>query len=162
MHGEDLLVDDSGDGKTVETVGEGLPQLNVVTALALVVEAVDSVDGGTLVVATEDEEVLGVLDLVGQEQANGLEGLLTSVDVVTEEKVVGLWREAAVFEETEQIVVLTVDVTADLWSTGQSAGQSSQMCSSSSMSRDSNPRSKWKERVGKSTLIGASSSRRMG
>lgn len=114
VHGEDLLVDDSGDGKAVEAVGEGLPQLNVVTALALVVEAVDSVDGGTLVVATEDEEVLGVLDLVGQEQANGLEGLLTSVDIVTEEEVVGLWREAAVLEETEQIVVLTVDIAADL------------------------------------------------
>lgn len=33
-------------------------------------------------VATENEEVLGILDLVGEEQADGLEGLLASVDVV--------------------------------------------------------------------------------
>jgi hypothetical protein len=73
VHRENLLVDDSGDGQTVEAVGEGLPQLDVVSALALVVEAVDAVDGGTFVVASEDEEVLGVLDLVCQQKADCLQ-----------------------------------------------------------------------------------------
>lgn len=117
MHGENLLVDDSGDRKAVEAIGEGLPKLDVVATLALVVEAIDSVDRGALVVTSEDEEVFGVLDLVGKEQANGLKRLLTSVDVVTEEEVVGLGREATVLEESEEIVVLSVDITADLnWS----------------------------------------------
>ena len=49
-------------------------------------------------VAAQDEEVLGVLDLVGQEKADGLEGLLATVDVVTEEEVVGLRRESTVLE----------------------------------------------------------------
>lgn len=113
MHGEDLLVDDSSNGQAVEAVGEGLPQLDVVSSLALIVKAIDTVDGGTLVVTTQNEEVLGVLDLVREEQADSLERLLTTVDVVTEEKVVGLW-ETAVFKQTEEIVVLTVDITADL------------------------------------------------
>ena len=34
-------------------------------------------------VATKDEEVLGVLDLVGEEQADGLERLLAAIDVIT-------------------------------------------------------------------------------
>lgn len=34
-------------------------------------------------VTSQDEEVLGVLDLVGKEQADGFEGLFASVDVVT-------------------------------------------------------------------------------
>jgi hypothetical protein len=34
MHGEDLFVDDSGDGQTVEAVCKGLPELNVVSPLA--------------------------------------------------------------------------------------------------------------------------------
>lgn len=72
MHGEDLLVDDGGNGQAVEAVGERLPQLDVVTALALIVETVDAVDGCALVVAAEDEEVLRVLDLVGQKEANSL------------------------------------------------------------------------------------------
>ena len=82
MHGEDLLIDDGSDGQAVEAVGERLPQLDIVSALALVVEAVYAVDGGALVVAAQNEEVLGVLDLVGEQQADGLERLLSSVDVV--------------------------------------------------------------------------------
>jgi hypothetical protein len=114
VHGEDLLVDDSGDGKAVEAIGKGLPQLDVVATLALVVKAIDTVDRGALVVTSEDEEVFGVLDLVGEEQADGLKRLLTSVDVITEEEVVGLRREATVLEESEKIVVLSVDITTDL------------------------------------------------
>ena len=69
-------------------------------------------------VTTENEEVLRVLDLVCEEQADCLQRLLATIDVVTEEEVVGLGREAAVFEETEKVVVLAVDITADLkkWS----------------------------------------------
>lgn len=65
-------------------------------------------------VATQDEEVLWVLNLVGQKKADGLERLLATVDVITKEKVVCLWRETAVFEKTEEVIVLTVDVAADL------------------------------------------------
>jgi len=52
VHAEDLLVDEGGDGQAVEAVGEGLPNSNVVSALALVVETVNSVDRGALVVAS--------------------------------------------------------------------------------------------------------------
>lgn len=62
-------------------------------------------------ITAEDEEVLRVLDLVREEQANSFQRLLASVDVITQEKVVGLGREPAVLEEAEQVVVLTMDVT---------------------------------------------------
>lgn len=52
MHSEDLLVDDSCDGEAVEAVGECFPKLDIVSALALVVEAVDTVNGSALVVAS--------------------------------------------------------------------------------------------------------------
>jgi hypothetical protein len=64
VHAEDLVVHERRDGQAVERVREHFPQLDVVAPLALVVEAVDAVDAGALVVAAEDEEVLGVLDLV--------------------------------------------------------------------------------------------------
>ena len=114
MHSEDFLVDDGGDGQAVEAVGERLPQFDIVASLALVVEAIDAVDRCAFVVAAENEEVLRVLDLVCQQQANRLEGLFTTVDVVAKEEVVGFGREAAVFEQTEEIVILAVNVTADL------------------------------------------------
>jgi len=40
--------------------------------------------------------------------------LLASVDIITQEEVICLRRKAAVLEEAEQIIVLAVDVTADL------------------------------------------------
>lgn len=52
------------------------------SALTLIIKAVDTVNGGTLVVAAQQEEVLWVFDLVGQKQADGLQGLLPSVHVV--------------------------------------------------------------------------------
>ena len=85
-----------------------------VEKLTLVVEAVNAIDTCALVVAAQDEEVLRVLDLVGQEKADGLEGLLATVDVVAEKEIVGLRWEATVFEETEEVVVLAVNVTANL------------------------------------------------
>ena len=63
---DDLLVDDGRYGQAVEAVGERLPELNVVAALALVIKAIDPVDGGALVVTTQEEKVLWVLDLVSQ------------------------------------------------------------------------------------------------
>ena len=114
MHGEDLLVNDGSNRKAVKAVGESLPKLDVVPALALIVETVDTVDRGTFVVSTEDEEVLGVLDLVGQKEANSLKRLLATVDVVTEEEVVSLRGETAVFKETQQVIVLAVDIAANL------------------------------------------------
>jgi hypothetical protein len=82
VHGKDLLVDNGRNGEAVEAVGECLPELDVVTALALVVEAVDTVDRSALVVAAEDEKVLGVLDLVCEQETDGLERLLATVDIV--------------------------------------------------------------------------------
>jgi hypothetical protein len=65
VHAEDLLVDDGRERQHVEDVLELLPHLDVVSALALVVEAVDPVDRRALVIAAQHEKVLGVLDLVG-------------------------------------------------------------------------------------------------
>ena len=100
MHREDFLIDDGRNRQAVETVRECLPQLDIIASLALIVESVDAVDGGALVVAAENEEVLWVLDLVCEEQADGFEGLLAAIDIVAEEEVVCLWWESAVFEQT--------------------------------------------------------------
>jgi hypothetical protein len=114
VHGEDLLIDDGGDGQAVEAVRKGLPQLDVVSTFALIVEAVDSVDGSALVVASQDKEVLGILDLVCEKEANGLEGLLSSVDVVAKKEIVGFGRETAVLKQAQQIIILPMNVAADL------------------------------------------------
>ena len=61
-------------------------------------------------VAPEQEEVLGVLDFVAEEQANSLDGLFAAIDVVTQEQVVSLGREASVLENPQQVIVLAVHI----------------------------------------------------
>lgn len=85
MHREDLLVNDRCNRQAVEAIRERLPKLDVVSSFALIVESIDTVDRGTLVVAAKDEKVLRVLDLVCKQKADGFEGLLASVNIVSEE-----------------------------------------------------------------------------
>ena len=85
MHGEDLLIDNGGNGQAVEAIGKSLPKLDVVPPFALIVEAVDSVNRGALVVSTKDEEVFGVFDLVCEEKTDSFERLLATIHVVSEE-----------------------------------------------------------------------------
>ena len=82
MHGEDLLVDYGSNGKAIEAVCKCLPKFDIVSAFALVIKAVDAVYASTLMVSPQDEEVLRVFDLVGQQQADRLKGLLAAVNVV--------------------------------------------------------------------------------
>lgn len=111
---KDLLVNDRSDRQTVETIREGLPELDVVSPLALIVKAVYPVYAGAFVIAAQQEEVLWILDLVRQQQTYRFQRLLASVDIVAQKQVVGLGREAAVLEESQQIGVLTVYVAANL------------------------------------------------
>jgi hypothetical protein len=111
VHTENLLINKSCDGKAIEAISEGLPQLDVIAALALIVKSVNTINGCALVVASEEEEVLRVLDLVGQEEAHGFEGLLATINVITQEEVVSIGWETAIFEKSEQIVVLPVHIT---------------------------------------------------
>lgn len=117
MHCEDLLVNYGSNWQAVETVGEGLPQFNVVSAFTFIIKAVYPIDARTFVIPSQDEEVFRVFDLVRKKETDCFKGLFTSVYVVTEKEVICFWREAAIFEESEEVVVLTVDVTTNLdWS----------------------------------------------
>lgn len=115
MHGENFLIDDRSDWEAVEAVSKSLPELDVVSSLALIVEAIDTVYRCTLVVASKDKEILWILDLVGEEEADGLQGLLSSVDVVAQKEVVGFRRESSILKQTQEIVVLAVNITTDLY-----------------------------------------------
>lgn len=114
MHGEDLLVNDCSNGQAVEAIRKCLPQLDVVPSLALVVETIDTVDRCAFVVAAQDEEVFWVFNLVREKETDGLERLLSTIDVVSQKQVVSLRRKAAVFKQAQEIIVLAVNVAAYL------------------------------------------------
>lgn len=65
-------------------------------------------------IATEDKEIFGVFDLVREQEANGFQGLLSPINVIAEKQIVGFWRKPSVFEESEEIVILAMDISANL------------------------------------------------
>ena len=69
----DLPIYEGSYRQAVEAIGGGFPWCHAVASLVLIIEAIDAVDAGILVVSTEQEEVFWVLDLIGQQQADGLQ-----------------------------------------------------------------------------------------
>ena len=64
MHAKDLLINQGGNGKAIETVSECLPQFDVVSAFTFIIEPIYTVDGSALVIASKEEKVLRILNLV--------------------------------------------------------------------------------------------------
>lgn len=100
MHGEDLLINDRGNREAIEAISECLPQLNVVSPLALVVKAIDAINRSTLMVAPENKKVFWVLNLICKEETDCLKRLFTPVHIITQEEVVGFRWKASILEET--------------------------------------------------------------
>lgn len=115
MYAEDLARNNSRDGQGVEAVDEGLPNLDVASTLAFIVESVDTCDVGAFVVAAKEEEVLWELEFVAEQQQDGLERLLPAIDVVSEEEKVGARGETTHLEHADQIRILTVHIADDLY-----------------------------------------------
>lgn len=62
-------------------------------------------------VAPEHEKVFRILNFVGQEQADGFNGLFSSIHIVAQKQIVSLSRETSVFKQLDQVWELAVDVT---------------------------------------------------
>jgi hypothetical protein len=82
--------------------------------ITFLVKPVDLRDGCRFVVASEDVYLVGVLDLEGEEQTDGLDALPASIHVVSQEEVAVFGGHAAVLEHSQHVVVLPVDVPAHL------------------------------------------------
>lgn len=82
-----------------------------VIILTLIVEAVYSVNRCTLMVSSQQKKVFWVLYLVSQQEADGFQGLLASVYIVTQEQVVALWWKASIFKQPQEIIVLPMNIT---------------------------------------------------
>ena len=66
MHAQDFLINNSSNGKAIETICESFPQFDVISSLALVIKSINTVDRGTFVVSSEQEEILRVFNFVSQ------------------------------------------------------------------------------------------------
>lgn len=85
---EDFSVDECSEGQVVEGVVEVLPGRGAAVLLDdFVVEAVDCGDLPGFVVPPQENDVLGVLNLVAEEQLDGLDRVVAPVHKITDEYV---------------------------------------------------------------------------
>ena len=88
---EDLVLDEGSERKVVEEVSKVLPDIGIsVLPKTLVVEAVYLRDLARLVVTAEDGDARRIADLEGYEEGDGLDRVVSSIDVVACEKTIRL------------------------------------------------------------------------
>ena len=87
----DLILDKSREGEVIEEIGEVPPYVGVsVLAQAFVVETVYLGDLARFVVASEYGDAIAVPQLHRDQESDGLDGVVSSVHVITHEEVVGI------------------------------------------------------------------------
>ena len=96
--------------QVVEHVDELFPELDVVSTLALVQEPVDFSDILVFVVASQQMNSVGVLNLVSHQQTNTLNTLFSPIHIITKKQVVAVGREPCIVEKPEQVIVLPMYV----------------------------------------------------
>jgi len=64
MHSKYFVINNRCNWEAIEAVSEGLPQFNVIPPLTLIIESINPIDRGTLMVSSKKEEILGILNFV--------------------------------------------------------------------------------------------------
>ena len=103
-----LGLDDSADGHSLEAQQEPVVDSEAILDLALLLEAEVSAHSAALVVASDEKDLVRVLELEGQQVQYDLTAEGTSVNVVPQEEQVVV--RAPLLEDVEQVKVLAVDV----------------------------------------------------
>ncbi len=90
---EDLIIDQGSQWQVVEEVGKVLPDICVaVLPQALVVETIYLSDLSRFVVSSQNCDPVAVSDLERYEQCHSLNRVVSTVNVVTHEEIVGVGR----------------------------------------------------------------------
>merc|ERR1712187_160523 len=84
MHADDLLIDEAANRHAIEHVAELFPELDIITAFAFVIEAINPSDRCAFVISTKLEKVLRIFYFVREHQRDCFETLLSSVDIVSQ------------------------------------------------------------------------------
>lgn len=101
-----MVVHQGGQRQVIEKIREKLPNVGIsVLAQTLVVESIHLSDLPRFVVTTQDCYAIAVSQFEGDEQSHGLNRVVTTVDVITHEEVVGVGRVAANAEEFREVVL---------------------------------------------------------
>jgi len=113
MNTQELLVHDCRQRQRTERLHAGF--INGLGILVLAFQLEGEIVGqvATLVVSTQEPESLGIVNLQRPQVKNTLDTEVTTINVITQKEVSRLGGVATNFKQLHQVVVLSVNVTAD-------------------------------------------------
>lgn len=90
MSPENLPFHNSGEWDVVEQISQHFPDIGVlVLTLALICKPIIASDASRLVISPEQSQPVLVPHLKGEQQAHRFDGIVTTIDIVSEEEIVG-------------------------------------------------------------------------
>jgi len=111
---KDQVVDERRQRQIIEKIHKQLPYFHVsVLGETFVVESVHLRDLARFVISSEDGDALGITDFERDEQTHAFHRVQTPIHVVTHKDEVGGRRFSRDGKKFQQVVELTVDVTAN-------------------------------------------------
>ena len=80
MHTHNLLIDKRTNRHNIKDIRKEFPKLEIILPFAFVnenltfvIKSINSIDTRALVIASEQEEILGEFDFIGEDQRNALD-----------------------------------------------------------------------------------------
>jgi hypothetical protein len=105
MHTQDFLINKGSDRHDIEDIREEFPEFKVVLSFTFdkriftfIIKSINPVNGGAFVIAPEQEEVLGVLDLISKHERNTLNRLFSSINIIAKEEIILITGISTIFK----------------------------------------------------------------
>ena len=114
MDAEDFTFNNCTNSQVIEYFGAILPWVSIsIFADGLIVEAVNRCDLSCLVITTEKSDVTWPFQLEAEKQLECFNRVVATINKVAHEDIASIRNLSSLFEELEQVVELTMDVSAN-------------------------------------------------
>lgn len=114
MEAEDLVFNDCAEWEVIEKVGQEFPNISVaILAHTFIIKAVNLSDLAAFVVSSQNRDSISKAHFQTNQQSDRLHRVVTSIHIITHEEVISIGAFTSNLEQLNQIVELTMNITAD-------------------------------------------------
>jgi len=112
METEDLTVHQGSQRKIVKQIGEIFPNIGIaILPQTLVIKSIDLGDLSALMITTEDGDAAAKPHLESDEESDSLNTVVSSINIVSHEEIVGVWRLSPDPEQLHEVMELSMNIS---------------------------------------------------
>jgi len=111
---ENLIFDQGSQRKIVEQVSKHLPDIrSAIFSKALVIETINLSNLSTFVISSQNSDSIFVSAFEGNQKRHSLDRIVPTINIITHEKIIGVRAFASNSKEFDEIVELSVKISAN-------------------------------------------------